>query len=626
MTLLELRGVSRGFDVGGETVQALRDVDLRIDRGEFVAIVGPSGGGKTTLLSILGGLDVPDVGDYLIEGKPVPAQEGPALAALRARMFGFVFQGFHLLEQRPAIDSVALGMLYQGVPAGERRIRAQEAAARVGMGDRLGQRTATLSGGQRQRLAIARAIATESSVLLADEPTGNLDSDTGGRVMEQLRRLHAEGVTVVVVTHSAEVAAAAQRVLRIVDGRVTELSMSAHPALPTTPESSKTSHDSAPSRPGSRFADTIHDALASLRSRLRQSLALAGTVGLAIALLVTTLGLMDSTRAQVTTTFDAHANREVTVTWPLWADDSPASDALGAATALAGVDVAAVITAFPEQPVGNLRDDPKVVSVHEARGDLATGAGAKITWASGQRLAPTDALIGRALAEQLELGPLVAGPVITVAGTRYTVRGVVEAAVRLPMLSGEVIVGIAPAQLEASQRSLLVRTRSGAARQVGNQLPVALDAYDPGRFDVQVPSDPRTLRAEVETGVQAALIAFTAVSALIALLTLMNSIGAAVTARRAELGLRRALGADSNRLAGLVVAESAIVGAAGGLAGLVAGLVGILAFTIAQRWVPVFDVRLAPLAILGGVLVGAAASVLGAIRAARVRPADALRQ
>ncbi|WP_417554402.1 ATP-binding cassette domain-containing protein [Microbacterium sp.] len=622
MTYLELRGVSRSFAVGGETVHALRDVDLCIERGEFVAIVGPSGGGKTTLLSILGGLDAPDSGEYLVDGDPVPTREGAALAALRARTFGFVFQGFHLLEQRPAIDSVALGMLYQGVPAADRAERARNAAERVGMGERLEQRTVTLSGGQRQRLAIARAIATESPVLLADEPTGNLDSATGCRVMDQLKQLHASGVTVIVVTHSAEVAEAADRVVRIVDGEVD----AARPAPSRVAAPRRNPSSAGISHRGAAVADTMRDAAASLHSRLRQSLALAGTVGLAMALLVTTLGLMGSTRAQVTSTFDAHANREVTANWEVDETTPRAVHDVAAAHALSGVDAAAVLTTFAEAPVGNLRGEARVVSVYDAAGDLAAATDANITWAAGAELHPDDAVIGRALAEQLQLGPLLAGPVITVAGQRYAVRGILEDSGRMPMLSGEVVVGAAPPSLETRQRIMLIRAQPGAARQIGDQLPVALDAYAPRRYSVQVPSDPRTLRAEVETGVQASLVAFTAVSALIALLTLMNSIGAAVTARRAELGLRRALGARSGRLAGLVITESAITGALGGLAGLVVGLGSILAFTIVQRWVPVFDIKLAPLAIVGGMLVGALASVLGAVRAARIRPADALRQ
>ncbi|MBD3943123.1 ABC transporter ATP-binding protein/permease [Microbacterium sp. NEAU-LLC] len=653
MSLIELRGVSRSFAGGAAEVHALRGVDLSIGRGEFVAIVGPSGGGKTTLLSILGGLDAPTSGAYLFDGEPVPTREGPELAALRSRVFGFVFQGFHLLEQRPALDSVALGMLYQGVAASERTTRAGDAARRVGLGDRLAQRTATLSGGQRQRLAIARAIATRSPVLLADEPTGNLDSATGEQVMAELRRLNAAGVTVVVVTHSLELAATADRVVRIVDGRVVDSAPAGAGASATARESGPGRAErgegegaaTARGRARVRVTDVIRDAAASLLSRSRQTLALAATVGVAIALLVSTLGITFATSAQVSSTFDAHANREVAATWEA-AGDPSAADELRAAGGLAGVDAAAVLTDYPDQPVGNLRDQPRAVTVHEATGALADAADAVIRGAGDRDPAGSDraagsditgslrpgalghgeAIVGRALAGQLQLGPLAAGPVITVAGESYLVRGILESSGRAPMLLGEVVVGAVPGGLEPGRRTLLVLAQPGAAQQIAAQLPPALDPFAPDRFSVQAPTDPRGLRAEIEAGVQTALVAFTVVSALVAVLTLMNGVGSAVTARRAELGLRRALGARSGQLASLVVVESTIVGAVGGILGLFAGMIGILAFTIVQRWVPVFDVRLAPLAILGGVLVGAAASAVGAVRAARVSPVDALRQ
>jgi macrolide transport system ATP-binding/permease protein len=627
MAFIELRGVSRVYRSAAEPVHALREVDLTIDRGEFVAIIGPSGGGKTTLLSIIGGLDVPSSGQYLLDGEAVPRREGAALAALRARTFAFVFQGFHLLEQRPAGDSVALGMLYQGVRAKDRRRRAADAAAQVGMADRLTERTAMLSGGQRQRLAIARAIATESPVLLADEPTGNLDSATGARVMDGLRRLHDAGVTIIVVTHSPEVAAAASRVVGITDGRLTEHRTTRTPSGDTI--SAKVL------RPRRRrvlegAGEMLGDAFASLTSRGRQSLALAATVGLAIALLVTTLGITDSTNAQVVATFNAHANREVTASWSADAGGSAPSPeaAVTIASSLAGVDAAAVLTDYQDVPVGNIRGNHRVVAIHEATGDIPAAAGAEIDWAGEPVLTPGEALIGSALATQLELGPLPAGPVIAIGGRDYTVRGILRSSSRMPQLIGDVIVatGDVSDTVPATRRNLLIVAQSGAALQIGAQLPVALDPFDPKQFNLHVPTDPRTLRAEVEGGVQTALIAFTAISSLIAILTLMNSIGAAVTARRAELGLRRALGARASQLAGLVMTESALLGAAGGIGGLAAGFVGILGFTIAQRWLPVFDVRLAPLAVVAGIVVGALASLLGAVRAARVRPADALRQ
>ncbi|WP_166878032.1 ATP-binding cassette domain-containing protein [Salinibacterium sp. ZJ450] len=632
MPLIDLRGVSRVYGATEAPVHALVDVYLRVDPGEFLAIIGPSGGGKTTLLSIIGALDTPTSGEYLLDGVAVPREEGRELAALRAGTFGYIFQSFHLLDQRPASDSVELGMLYQGVGAKERAARAAEATEHIGMRDRLGTRAALLSGGQRQRLAIARAIASRAPVLLADEPTGNLDSATGARVMAELTRLHRQGVTVIVVTHDAEVAAAASRVVRITDGRLTEERRQAiEPSTRTGPTAQAAS---APARRRRvRFGDLLADALASLRSRTRQSLALAGTVALAVALLVTTLGLDASTRAQVTSTFDAHASREVSVQWEPEdaASGAPAPvEAVTAASTLAGVESAAVVSGYLESAISN-GSTARTGQVHEAAGDLASALRAELRWArdDGAGLPRAgEALVGASLADQLELGPLIARPQIAIAGTPFTVVGIIDTSNRAPLLAGGVVLGDgqAPAELTAQNRTLFIRTGAGAALQVGRQLPVALDPYSPDAYVVQAPTDPTTLRAEVQSGVRVALLAFTGLAAMIAVLTLINAIGSAITARRAELGLRRALGARRADLIGLVVAESAILGAAGGVLGLAAGFAGILGFTVANRWLPVFDVALAPLAIVAGVAIGALASIVGAVRASRVHPAEALRQ
>jgi macrolide transport system ATP-binding/permease protein len=627
MPVIELRGVSRLYGTPDAPVHALVDVHLRVDPGEFLAIVGPSGGGKSTLLSIIGALDVPTSGEYLLDGRPLPRREGGDLAALRSGTFGYIFQSFHLLDQRPAADSVELGMMYQGVTAKERAIRAAAATEQIGMRDRLGERAALLSGGQRQRLAIARAIASRAPVLLADEPTGNLDSVTGARVMAELTRLHRQGVTVIVVTHDSEVAAAASRVVRITDGRLAEERRSTIEPAPSL------AHPTAPIRQRIRFGDLLRDALASVASRARQSLALAGTVALAIALLVTTLGLDASTRAQVTSTFDAHTSREVTVQWQPQdaASGTPAPvDAVESTRAIAGVQSVAVVSDYRESPI-NSGSTEREARVHEVDGDLAAATRGQIRWArdTGAELPGAgEALVGASLATQLELGPLVARPLITVAGVPFTVVGIMDATSRAPLLAGAVVLadGQAPATLTLENRSMLILTVAGAARQVGRQVPVALDPYSPDTFMVHAPTDPSTLRDEVQSGVRVALLAFTGLATIIAVLMLVNAIGSAITARRAELGLRRALGARRSDLIGLVVAESAMLGAAGGVIGLAAGFAAILGLTVANRWLPVFDLALAPLAVVAGVAIGALASIVGAARAGRVHPAEALRQ
>jgi putative ABC transport system ATP-binding protein len=218
--LITLRGVSKVYRTGDMEVAALRDVDFTVEAGEFVAIMGSSGSGKSTLMNILGCLDRPTTGQYLLEGQEVSLLERNDLARLRNRTLGFVFQSFNLLARTSALENVELPLLYAGVSARERRKRAREALERVGLGARLDHHPRQLSGGQQQRVAIARALVSQPRVILADEPTGNLDSRTGVEVMALFQELRHEGITLVLVTHEPDIAGYAGRVVGVRDGRI----------------------------------------------------------------------------------------------------------------------------------------------------------------------------------------------------------------------------------------------------------------------------------------------------------------------------------------------------------------------------------------------------------------------
>ena len=223
--IIRLEDVSRVYDLGKVQVPALTNVDMEVADGEFLAIVGPSGSGKSTMMNILGCLDRPTSGRYVLDGQPVDEMNDNGLARVRSRSIGFVFQSYNLLPRTSALENVAAPLMYQGVPRRERLARAQKVLERLGLGDRLNHVPSELSGGQQQRVGIARAIVTEPALILADEPTGNLDSHSGTEVLSLFKDLHSLGRTIVLITHDADVAQAADRALHLRDGRLLEAVM-----------------------------------------------------------------------------------------------------------------------------------------------------------------------------------------------------------------------------------------------------------------------------------------------------------------------------------------------------------------------------------------------------------------
>jgi putative ABC transport system ATP-binding protein len=218
--LIEMRGLTRVYQLGPQEIYALRGVDLVVEQSEYVAIMGPSGSGKSTLMNIIGCLDRPSAGTYILDGTPVESMDDDELAAVRNKKIGFVFQTFNLLARTTALQNVELPLVYAKITRVERRELAEEALAAVGLKDRMNHQPNELSGGQRQRVAIARALVNKPSLLLADEPTGNLDSQTGREILDLFRDLHDRGNSIIMVTHEDDVAREAKRVIHIRDGRI----------------------------------------------------------------------------------------------------------------------------------------------------------------------------------------------------------------------------------------------------------------------------------------------------------------------------------------------------------------------------------------------------------------------
>ena len=221
--IITMTDITKVYSVGGEEVRALDGANLTIREGEFVSIIGPSGSGKSTLMNIIGCLDVADSGEYILDGQSIEQYSEEELAKIRNKKIGFIFQNFNLLSRMSALSNVELPLIYQRIHLNDRKEKAQRALDRVGLSDRSSHKPSELSGGQQQRVAIARALATDPAILLADEPTGNLDSKTGDDIMALFHELHRAGDTIVLITHNEEIAKQAQRRIRIMDGRVTEV-------------------------------------------------------------------------------------------------------------------------------------------------------------------------------------------------------------------------------------------------------------------------------------------------------------------------------------------------------------------------------------------------------------------
>ena len=218
--VLEINGIGKTYTIGNVIVDALRSVDLHIEKGEYVALMGPSGSGKSTLMNILGCLDTPTRGTYFLNGTDVSHMTDNSLAEIRNKEIGFIFQTFNLLARNTSLDNVALPLVYAGISKKERLDRAEKALQSVGLGDRIDHKPNELSGGQRQRVAIARALVNRPAIILADEPTGNLDTKTSHEIMDLLEEIHKQGNTVIIVTHEEDIAKRAKRIVRLRDGSV----------------------------------------------------------------------------------------------------------------------------------------------------------------------------------------------------------------------------------------------------------------------------------------------------------------------------------------------------------------------------------------------------------------------
>ncbi len=645
MATLTLTGLSKTYS-GQVPVEALRDVSVTIGPGEYVAIEGPSGSGKSTLLNVVALLDTPTAGEYRIDDVSTVALGDAERARLRSATFAFVFQSFHLLDGRSVLDNVALGTLYRALPATRRRELARESLGFVGLGHKAGQNTSTLSGGERQRVAIARAIASGAPVVVADEPTGNLDQATGAQVMDSLERLNASGATVIVVTHDVALAARARRRLHVLDGHLTDQGAGGHGG--GDGDGDEQASSSAPQPEGRdsrvRLADGLADAWKGLWTKSFRTLALVASVALGVGLALTTAGLSQTARYQVSDIFDAQRNQRVAMTSAGITPGTAASqqatspDSLARVRDLAGVRAAVVLVSHDQvsvttTPPGSTASESAAGPPgYDLVGVVDGGLPSEIVTMDTQgalltELGPDEVVLGAQAARRLDLGPLLASPSVWIDGVPRRVVGVLtDAGLQVGLLNAVIVPEQDAGSMgEPRYASVEIKVDSGAAAQVAGQAPVAWIPAAPESVSVDAPPDPTTLRDTIESNLATMLLTLTGVALLAAVLSLTNSMTTAVFQRVGEFGLRRAIGARRVHVTGLVLTESLAIGVLGGVLGVYASVLLILGVTIARHWQPVLDPAMIPVGLAGGVVVGLLGGLLATHRAARIEPSDALR-
>ncbi|MDO5634598.1 MAG: ATP-binding cassette domain-containing protein [Micrococcus sp.] len=627
---------------------ALDDVSVQVRSGDFLAIVGPSGSGKSTLLNVLGLLDRADSGTYRIEGHDVATLSESGMDALRSRVFGFVFQSSHVLGDETVAANAALGLRIQNVPLAERDSRAHEALELLGLTHRRTARSALLSGGERQRLAIARAVATAPRVLLADEPTGNLDTANSRRVMAHLRELNAAGTTVVMITHDPDIAASADRRVSITDGVLREDTPRPLQRSSLGRTGTADGVEAVPPRLPRRAAwrDDVVDAVSALSARFLRTVLLMCAFAVGIGGLIGAMGLSQTATAQVSARLSAAALDEVTVTLPddptllapddgrlaRWRTDLAALDHVVAAGHVASISPADVtITRLrPDEP--EPATPLSLAGMSSSFADLAgltfsTPASAQLLDDPHARLAWLTPSAAAALnVPAPTTGDVSPGYRVWIDGQEVDVAGIVRTGERTPTLSASVIVTPAViTDLPLARPQLTLRTDVGFPYPVAQATPLVIAPEAPGSVTVGTVADLRSLRAGISDDLGAFVGVLSLVLLVLAVISASTTMYLSVQARTAEIALRRAIGASRSVVARLFLVEGAVIGLFGGAVGAAVGTAVILAASHARDWSPVLPGATIPVSLGLGVLAGVLSALYPAWVASRKRPADALR-
>jgi macrolide transport system ATP-binding/permease protein len=642
--VLELNRVGRQFGSEPAVVHALVDVDLRLEPGEWLAITGPSGAGKSTLLHIISCLDRPTSGRYCFEGIDTATLSDKERAGLRSRRIGFVFQSFHLLPHRSVLENVMLAEVYRRQSRRGRRERALAAIARVGLSHRVDFLPTRLSGGEKQRVAIARALVGSPSLLLCDEPTGNLDSKSSAGILDLFEALNQQGLTLVVVTHDENVARRATRRVHIIDGKLTELPNGEGKGHAARSPGPRTNADTI-SRSGITMRDLLDEAIAGMFARpWRMVLTMLGIV-VGLTALVATLGLSRTAGNRIITQFDELAATEIVVT----VKSGPASvqpDAIPwdaparllrlngtvAAGTLSTVDVgSALVSSSPmKDPRG--QTDFKL-SVQAASPGLfrAVRANLKVgrfpDWGHSNR-ADRVAVLGPGAALRLGIVGVEQLPAITIGDNVYLVIGILRDVGRQPDLLGSVIIPEGTARRDfglARPGSVIVETQIGATSLIAQQIPWALRPDNPSVLKVVYPPEPQRVRDAVQSDLNVLFLMLGGLSLIVGAIGIGNITLVSVIERIGEIGLRRSVGATRGHIASQFLLESTSLGIIGGVIGASLGILIVVVVSAYQVWTPVLDPAAPFLAPLVGGVIGLVSGTYPALRAAHMEPVEAFR-
>lgn len=646
--LIEVTGLSRSFRTGRTVTRSLTTVTFTVTRGEFVAIAGTSGAGKSTLLNLLGLLDVPTEGSYRLDGVEVSGLTERDRDRIRNEKIGFIFQDSHMLVDETAAENVTLPLKIRGTSIATRQQVASRELRTLGMGHRLGELALNLSGGERQRVAIARAVSTNPVLILADEPTGSLDSANSARVIDQLRELHAGGTTVVIITHDRAVAARADRQIELTDGAVTS---DTHTTVPPREVVGRTASaaDSADAatagrirRLGARVVSEIFDAVSTHSANLGRTLLLLVAFMLGVGGLVCAIGISQSAAAQVSNRLTQAGLDEVVVHVRDAGlnlqnfDPSSLAPSGHTVTGLTGVVNAGYVASLQAADAR-----PRLLQDQETTGfdgDILIAGSAYLAVESAtthpshaarlldNRWSGAVAVLGRDAAAALGISDVGPGVRLWVADKPVDVVGLIDGTGRNPLLASTIVLSPAAAMgLTPQDPRLVVRTQPGMPAAVADAVPFAVAPATPSSVQVETVADLRQLRHGVSNDFGVLIALVSALLLVLACLTSAVAMYLSVRARASEIALRRAVGASRVSIWRLFTIEGLVVGLGGGIAGAALGLVAVVTVCALQGWTAVLNPQIVAIGIGIGALSGVISAVFPATAAAKNNPALAIR-